>query len=435
MWHRRLAPLALVLAALLAWSNSFSGPFVFDDLSAILANPTLENFRTALSPPRDGGTVSGRPIVNLSFALNRAIGGTEVWSYHAFNLAIHILAGLTLFGLVRRTLARTRFAPHALSLAFSATLLWLLHPLTTSAVTYVVQRAESLMALSFLLTLYAFARSTETKCHLLNDTSLGGPPQKCHLIDDTFPRRFSAPWLIVSLLACLAGMACKEVMAVAPLVVLLYDRTFVAGTFRAALRLRWPYYSALAATWLLLAALVLANSGRAGTASLGKISFDYALTQSAAIVRYLGLAFWPQPLVFDYGTPLAASVLAVWPQFALLLALLGLAVATLRRAPAAGFLFAAFSLILAPSSSFVAITTQTIAEHRMYLPLTAVAVAATFVLHAVFKTRALGVALLLALALGVATAHRNGTYRTALALWSDTAVKRPDNARAHNELA
>ena len=32
------------------------------------------------------------------------IGGLNVASYHAFNIAVHILAALTLFGLVRRTL-------------------------------------------------------------------------------------------------------------------------------------------------------------------------------------------------------------------------------------------------------------------------------------------------------------------------------------------
>src|SRR6185312_4252239 len=100
-----------------------------------------------------GTTVGGRPFLNLSLALNQAFGGTNPWGYHALNLAIHVLAGLTLFGLVRRTLEAGRKGS-ALLPAFAAALLWTVHPLQTEAVTYIVQRAESAMGLFYLLTLY-----------------------------------------------------------------------------------------------------------------------------------------------------------------------------------------------------------------------------------------------------------------------------------------
>lgn len=416
-----LAALALVLAALGAWANSFSGPFVFDDRPAILANPTLASFSTALFPPRDGGTVAGRPLVNLTFALNRAIGGTEVWSYHALNLAIHVLAGLTLFGLGRRTLLRWR-APAkdpadasaaATRVAFAAALLWIVHPLQTAAVTYVVQRAESLMALFFLLTLYAFARAA----------------------DAASPAR-ARGWLAVSAAACFAGMACKEVMVVAPLVVLLYDRTFVARRFRPAWRGRAGYYAALAASWLLLAWLVVANDARAGTAGFGTAipPLDYALTQAAGIVRYLRLVVWPDSLVFDYGTAVETRLGDVWPQVLLLVVFVAAITFLLRRAPAWGFLGATFFLVLVPSSSVLPVATQTLAEHRMYLPLAAIAVALAAVLHAALSRRMLFVVLPVAVLLGAATFRRNADYRDALTLWSDTVEKRPGNSRARNQL-
>jgi hypothetical protein len=96
----------LVLAALVAYQNSFSVPFLFDDTAAIVDNPTIRHLwpiGEPLSPP-GGLTVGGRPVLNLSFAVNQALGGLNVTGYHAVNLAIHILTGLTLFGLVRRTL-------------------------------------------------------------------------------------------------------------------------------------------------------------------------------------------------------------------------------------------------------------------------------------------------------------------------------------------
>ena len=88
----------IVLAAIAAYHNSFSNPFIFDDLGAIAQNTSIRHLWPiwdALSPPQGGEPVSGRPLVNLSLAVNYALGGTAVWGYHALNLAVHILAALT----------------------------------------------------------------------------------------------------------------------------------------------------------------------------------------------------------------------------------------------------------------------------------------------------------------------------------------------------
>ena len=177
---RWLAGGILVLATFAAYQNSFGGPFVFDDGPAIAENPSIRRLwplSGVLAPGLDGGlTVSGRPLVNVSLAINYALGGDTVWGYHLFNLLIHVLAGLTLFGVVRRIFAETvgrghRTPPNSTgrrdqaippyrvdadALAFFTALLWLLHPLQTESVTYVVQRAESLMGLCYLMTLYGF---------------------------------------------------------------------------------------------------------------------------------------------------------------------------------------------------------------------------------------------------------------------------------------
>jgi len=98
-------------------------------------------------------------------------------------------------------------------------------------------------------------------------------------------------------------MASKEVMATAPVMVLLYDRAFLSGSFKKSLMQRRPLYLGLSATWVLLGLLVFSHKDRAGTAGfgLGVEWWAYALTQCQAIVRYLSLAVWPQGLVFDYG--------------------------------------------------------------------------------------------------------------------------------------
>ena len=420
----------LVLAALAAWRTSLSGAWVFDDFSAIVGNASIRHLWPVWDtwgPPASDLTVSGRPLLNFTLAVSHALSGSDVWGYHVVNLAIHLLAGLTLFGIVRRTLEgsvgaqtccaladrRSKSAPlpsDALPIAFTVALVWTLHPLQTEAVTYIIQRAESLMGLFFLLTLYCFIRSLES------------------------PR--AGLWQAGAVAACLLGAATKEVIAVAPLLVLLYDRTFVAGTFREAWRRHRRLYLALLASWLVLAWLAAGigwSRGRTAGFGVGIAPQAYWLTQCGAVARYLWLAFWPHPLVGDYGTTLVRSVGPVLPQALLLLLLAAGTGVCLWRRPALGFLGAWFFAILAPTS-IVPVATQTMAEHRMYLPLAAVVAFAVTGAHRLVGRRCLPAFLALAVGLGWLTLRRNEVYRTEWSFWSDVAAKRPENARAYINL-
>ena len=404
----RWCALALVAAVGAVYASSLSGPFVFDDLLSITENPTIRQLwplTAPLSPPSGQGlTVEGRPLLNLSLALNYAISGTNPWSYHVTNTAIHALAALALFGLLRRTLtASSTFNVHlSTTLSFSAALLWAVHPLQTESVTYIVQRTESLMGLLLLATLYFFRRG----------------------------------WLTASFFACLLGMATKEVMVVAPLLVVLYDRTFVSGSFRAGWQRHRAFYGALAATWLLLGFLVLGAGNRGGTigSSAGVSQWDYALCQSRAVLHYARLALWPHPLIFDYGTDFI-SFAAAAPYLLSIFALVAATGYALWRRPALGFLGAWYFLILAPTSSIVGGTRQMLAEHRIYLSLAALTVVAALLAHHWLGRRFLWAVLPAALALGAATVARNADYATALTLYRDTAAKRPNNGFARYNLA
>lgn len=413
-----LAAGVIVAAVCVAYHNTLVVPFLFDDVPSILENPavrSLAGFADSLRPGADGGlTTSGRPIVALSFLLNHAVGGYHVAGYHVANGAIHAMAALCLMGVVRRTLLmpglRGRFGPASLPLAATSALLWAAHPLSTAAVTYVVQRAESLAALFVLLTLYGFARAAGTA---------GGAARQ---------------WCAVSLSACALAMASKESAAATPLLVLLYDRAFVSGTFRSAWAGRRTYYLALAATWLILFWLVLSTGGRGGTAGLGAGAspWAYALTQCHGIVRYAVLAVWPYPLIFDYGLGTVRGLGEVLPQALLVTGLVGRVMMALARRPALGFLGAWFLLLLAPSSSFIPVATQTVAEHRVYLSLAVLVVMLVLFAHCALGLRSgrwLGVAVVALLAGAVA---RNHDYRSEVAIWGDAAAKFPANARAHN---
>jgi tetratricopeptide (TPR) repeat protein len=217
---------------------------------------------------------------------------------------------------------------------------------------------------------------------------------------------------------------------------LLYDRTFVAGTFREAWAKRRLFYVSLASTWLLLGYLVSTTHGRGGSAGFGvNITWwPYALTQFGAIVHYLRLSLWPAPLVFDYGTPLATRAMEIVPYaMMVLLLVIGTTIAVWRR-PAVGFLGCWFFAILAPTSSVVPVATQTMAEHRMYLALVPLVVLVVLGLYSLLGRRSAVVFLALAVGLGWLTVQRNKVYSSELTLWIDTVAKCPGNARARDNL-
>jgi Flp pilus assembly protein TadD len=422
---RLISTVLLILAAgLWAYHNSFTGVFLFDDDVEIAENPALHR----LWPPWALLGRSIRPLTDLSFALNYALVGLDVQGYHIVNLAIHLAAALVLFGLLRRTLLteplRLRDADAATPLAAAISLLWTVHPLQTQSVTYIVQRAESLMGLCYLFTLYALARSATAPS----------------------PRR----WHAAAVIACSLGMASKPPMVTAPLLAFLYDRTFLGGSWRAAWRARRGVHVGLASTWALPAALLALHDDDLRRWNVGfelpNLSpLDYALAQPGILLHYLRLAAWPSPLVLDYSDwPLART-----PEAIVLPAIVigGFLLATcwsLRHRPSLGFLGAWCLGILAPTSSVIPIA-ELVEEHRMYLPLAAIIACAVLAGYELLVRRvapgrlrrgvALAVVLGLAGGFGMGTVSRNAQYQSGVAFWEANVLARPRNARARTYLA
>ncbi|AHF94081.1 hypothetical protein OPIT5_04720 [Opitutaceae bacterium TAV5] len=409
----------LILAVATCWWNSLSAPFIFDDIRAILKNDSIRKLwplTDVLNPVQESNGVQGRPLVNLSLALNYAAGGDhDTRPYHATNMLFQAGCALLLFGCVRRTLLlpsmREKYGQGSVPLAFSVALLWAIHPLQTESVTCIIQRTELIVSFFFLGMLYCFTRG-----------------------QDSPHRGF---WLALSWCACVLGVASKEVMITAPVVVLLYDRAFVAGSFGEVWRRRRFLYAGYLATWILLTVLMLDNGGRAGAAGfgLGVSWWESLLTQAWAIVRYLRLCFWPHPLVLDYGSFTIRSASAVAGQGILMLALLGSTAWALVKHPKPGFVAASFFVILAPSSSVVPLVTQMVAEHRMHLPLACVVVLVVFGLFETGVRRGLLVPVsLAALLLGTTTVARNRDYLSEETLWRKNIAAFPSSARARTWL-
>ena len=413
------------LAGVVAYLNSMHGAFILDDRTQIIENPHIHH----LWPVWDVVRFTTRPLASLTFAVNYAISGIEVWSYHAVNLALHIAAGLALGALARATLVRSGAAKpdeaRAASLALAIALLWVVHPLHTEAVTYVVQRSEVLAGLFTFLTLLALARAAGT------------------------PR--AGRWTAIAVFYCALGMASKQVMVAVPVLALAYDRVFLSESWRGVWRSRRVLHGLLFATTLLLP-LFLAGAtnewqGSAGLGVTGVTPLRYALAQPLAIARYLHLAFWPAALCLDYGWPARSP--ATWALA--LAALAAIAIGTvllLRRGNRAGFLGLAFAIPLAVTSSFIP-TADPEFEHRMYVPLAAVVAAAVLcgdallrrlAARAMWPARTAAIAgtlivFMLGAALAARTLVRNRDYASELSIWSKTVQQRPGRARPRNGLA
>ena len=200
--RNRLAPLLLLVAGGLAYANSLHGDFVYDDIHSIAQNPDIRSLwppRWMLPPDAAHETVNSRPVASLSLAINYALGDLAMPGYRLFNLGVHLLCGLALFGAIRRTPV-----PHAEGLALATALLWTVHPLQSQCVNYIIQRRESLASLFYVLSLYSAIRGFDR--------------------DD---RR----WYAASILSCALAVASKEIAVSAPLAIALYDRIYRSGSW------------------------------------------------------------------------------------------------------------------------------------------------------------------------------------------------------------
>jgi tetratricopeptide (TPR) repeat protein len=417
----------LSAATIAAYSNALDGPFVFDDRLAITDNPRIRSLDPPWGPlatPRDT-PVAGRPVVNLSLAINYALGGLDPRGYRAFNLGLHLACGLLLFGLVRRTLgvpgAAAGLRHDASGIATATALLWLVHPLGSECVDYATQRTESIMASFYLLTLYSVARVATASS----------------------PRADRA-WSVVAVAAGALGGASKETMLTAPLVALLYDAIFHAGSVRVALNRRRWLYAGLGASMLVVVVTVLgAPRAHSVGASQGVSPWIYLANQSEMLVVYLQRVVWPDPLILDYGWPRPGSLTEWLPSLAFSAGFVSCVLILSWRHPALGFPALAGLIVLAPTSSVVPIVTEVGAERRMYLPLAGllflIVLAGHFALGRIRhrelrRTLAWVSVATLSVVLILVTRSRNEDYLDEATLWRESALARPANPRARLNL-
>ncbi|MFM7074262.1 MAG: tetratricopeptide repeat protein [Planctomycetota bacterium] len=452
----RVAAMFALVAAIL-YGNSLHTPFLLDDQFLHSREPSMRSPAAALASPWP------RRLGMLTFALNYHWHGLWMPGYHAVNIAIHWLAAVMLFALLRGTLTRgspndsTATVERSDLWAGLVALVWLIHPLQTGSVTYVIQRFESLMGCFVLVSLYAVMRAAAASVPLADAnadanaeaTATATSESSSHWASE-FASRLSvtwrnAVWQAVAVGAAFAAAATKEVAVVLPLLALAYDRIYWANSWREVLRRRAPLYAGM----ILAGAAVVYHSSYAlsGTAATsagfnvpGLTWWHYLRSQPEVLLHYLWLAIWPSDLCFDYGWPVAMSPWHIYPAGLVIVGLLAATCWLMAKAPRIGFLGCAFFLLLAPTSSFMPLMDLAF-EHRMYLPLAPVMAALALAIEWALArwlpcparrraALALGAAIVCS-GLGTRTFLRNRDYADPLRMWESVVSANPAGNRGH----
>ena len=437
----------IILAAFACYHHTFNVPFVFDDLHAIVENQKIRDLGNYLAPE---SIISGqRPLTEITFALNYHFGGLEVSGFHQFNLAIHILSAFIVYFLALILFRRlgpsnddssSGWYRSVIPAAFTA-LIFVLHPVQTQAVTYIVQRYASMAAMFYLAAVLCYILGRQAMQAWAGAVSIG--------IRHYVPFKSIALFFLCFLFG-LASFLSKQIALSLPLAILLieyllFDRTW--SGWKKKLAVMVPVF-----TGFLL--FVLYSAGvLQGDISLGRIleetdqrtretlevgRLQYLFTQFEVVAIYLGILIWPANLSLDYMYPYVDDFFQGWTFWALILhlVLISAAVFMRRSFPLVTMGILWFYITLSVESSLIPIT-DVLFEHRLYLPMFGFAVIAGWAFLEVYRrwqAPAIVLSLSLLMLLSVATYQRNTVWQSPVSLWADTIEARPENPRAHNNL-
>ena len=418
--------LALLAFGLIAYSNSFTAAFQYDDFLRILRNEALLDL-TDLS--RIFNYTRERFLPYLSLAINYRISKFDPIGYHIFNFFIHYIATIFLYFLFIEILdgpAMQGLEPRLSKRlgAFLAAGIFFLHPLQTESVTYVIQRAESMAGMFYLATLFFYlkARRAETRNVLLAYSILVG-------------------------LTAVSAVFSKETAVTLPVMIVVFEIFFFNTSIKELLRKKLILVilvPAVAILALKLKPLIRSDFFYDPGPGLSFTRKQYLLTQFCVLLTYLKLFFWPAGQNVDWDYPLATNFFAwkTFSSFLFLLTLLVLAYFVYKRFRLLSLGIIAFFITLAPTSSIIPLP-DVIFEHRMYLAVAFLAMGCAHIFSFGLKrireispraqiiVSVCSIIILLPLLSGL-TYARNKVWLSELSLWADAVRKSPNKARVHN---
>ena len=409
------------------YSGTLGSPFVFDDKGRIEINPHIRI--TQFSPleivKAGFNSSKTRPIAFMSFALNYYFNQYDPRGYHIVNIIIHVLAGYFLYLFINTTLKipslRSQY-DHPNLIAVFAALIWLVHPVQTQSVTYIVQRLNSMASLFFILSFWLYVKGR---------------------LAEAGQRRWL--WYLASTIAWLLSLGCKQITVTLPFFVFLYEWYFLRDLSKDWLKRNLKYVLGILIIMVLIA---LVYTGFNPWEKLSQLN-DFAqneftlnqriLTQFRVVIYYISLFFYPHParLNIDYDFPLSYSLInpiTTLLSLGIIVGLLALAIYLARRQRLISFGILWFFGNLVIESSIIPLAI--IFEYRMYLPSMMVGLILVSLVFSYIKLNWLryGLVCIVLASLSLWTYERNKVWQSKITLWQDSIKKSPNKARPHYNL-
>ncbi|MBW1824581.1 MAG: tetratricopeptide repeat protein [Deltaproteobacteria bacterium] len=418
---------ALLFAAviIIIYSPSLQSPFVFDDMRNIQDNPRIHTTRVSQLTELLFSKEISRRIGLMSFALNYYFGGLNTFGYHLVNVIIHILNGLTLFILSYTILTlpsnEGKERENALRIAFLGSLLWLVHPIQTQAVSYIVQRLTSLAALFFLLSLLCYMKGRVNQAK----------------------KRMAL--FMLSILFGLLAVGTKQNAATLPFFIILSELLFFHPQPFKIKRKKFIFLMTLVGLFILVAVVYLGpdfiTKWTLSYERRGWTPLERVLTQPRVVIFYLSLLIFPYPsrLNLDHDFPLSHSLFTPFTTFlslVVIISFLAFAIFLIKRNRLISYAIFWFFGNLVIESSIIPL--ELIFEHRLYLPSMALIIVVLGLCFSLSKREwgkwVTGLIILLTLLFSYWTYERSSVWRGPLSLWEDAAQKSPHIARPHYNL-
>ncbi len=427
-WHHFIAPVTLTSITACGYSFSLNYDFQFDDFSTIRNHFALKNdtfWNLAFKTPR---WISH--WLNLQ---NYQLGGFEPFYYRTFNVAFHIGTGLLIFYIVRNAFLRLKKESYckerANVIAFVTALLFLLHPVQTQTISYVIQgQLEGLAGFFVMSLILVFLKLTQAQTRV---------------------KKYS----LTTLLFALSYIACgtKEIAILSPVMLLMIDWFFVAQGDMQDLKKRWALHLLLFGL-VGLTYLTLFKSTVATTHAQQNIAtpWGFFISQFQVIVHYILIFLWPFNISADYDWQMVSGFFTpnCLVPFGLLLCIFGGILWLLKKDKTDIIAFGAlwFFIGLAPRSTFIP-STQLLADYKTYFSSFGGLLLLGIFLVRLFEWAKDQIAYttcpslmhhpytgisLCALILGISTYQRNLVWRSQEAFWYDILQHSPLKARAHN---
>jgi hypothetical protein len=338
---------------LIAYSNTFTSSFHFDDNPSIVENATIKR----MTSDNIISIITGiRPVVYLSLMFNYQLGGLNVVGYHIFNIALHIANSMFVYLLMLWTLSlpalETKYKGKARRMALFGALLFAVHPIQTEAVTYIITRTELLTTFFYLATFLLVIK--------------GARAQRSSYYAGAF---FTAA----------LSMGSKEWAVTLPVLLMLYDYLFLSERKLSVVASRWMVYVAIALTcWIAVRNVTLFSTSQKGSGigfgvstTSGITMNTYWITSLNVIWTYIRLLFLPIKQNLDYDYPIAKTLFEIPTILSFIghIVVIGAAFWMYKKK---GWLLIPFGVAwfyigLSPVQSVVPII-DVIFEHRAYMP-------------------------------------------------------------------